>query len=189
MALQRELPKRLCYDSARGFHTTPTLFKKTGTEPRKENRWSMYPDLHSQLMQLLQKNKLSFAFHDIDNPIPADGHEWDTHIMGRFPCLNTKCTSTGWSSKKIAITIRLYPNKKYNARVYHQHCLSCNELSRPSLDEDSYVERLAYWLKKWSGIAVQRPHHGSGHSDRPHHSDLCEGCKAGHCREADDFED
>jgi hypothetical protein len=42
-------------------------------------------------------------------------------------------------------------------------------LSKPILD-DSYVERVAYRLKKWCGVELERP-------------EFCEGCKAGHCGE------
>jgi len=40
--------------------------------------------------------------------------------MGRFKCLNEVCPKAGWASKMIAITIRMYPEQQYNARVYHQ---------------------------------------------------------------------
>ncbi|KAL4917690.1 zinc-binding domain-containing protein [Aspergillus aurantiobrunneus] len=85
----------------------------------------------------------------------------------------------GWSSNKIAVTIRMYPRGRYNARVYHQRCKGCNWVFRPQLD-DSYAERVTYWLLKWNGVDVQAPSHG-GRSNAPHNSVLCEGCKAGHC--------
>lgn len=143
-------------------------------------RWSMYPDLDADVSYFLADSGLSLDFHDIDNKNSTE--EYDTNIMGRFDCHNSTCPSTGWSSKKIAITIRLYRYKsgtKYNARVYHQRCQNCRSLSRPVLD-DSYAERVVYRLKKWHGIKTETIVY-SGASNGPHNSRLCEGCKDGHC--------
>lgn len=52
-------------------------------------------------------------------------------------------------------------------------------LSSPILD-DSYAERVAYRLKKWCGVELERPKF-SGQSKGPHEEEFCEGCKAGHC--------
>ncbi|CAG8207328.1 unnamed protein product, partial [Penicillium nalgiovense] len=84
----------------------------------------------------------------------------------------------------IAITIRLFPGQKYNARVYHQRCKFCHWLSRPVLDQ-SYAERIVYWIRQWNGIRVERPPI-SRDSKGPHNRQLCEGCKAGHCSQADE---
>ncbi|KAE8394871.1 zinc-binding domain-containing protein [Aspergillus alliaceus] len=146
--------------------------------PKRDHRWSMYSSLHDSVSRLLEKDNLYFEFHGTDNTTNCT-KEYDTNIMGRFMCRNHACDSSGWSSKKIAITIRMYPGAKYNARVYHQRCKSCNSLSRPSLD-DSYAERVVYRLKKWSGIQMS-PLDYSGKKGPPHNSDLCEGCRAGHC--------
>ena len=102
-------------------------------------------------------------------------------MLFRSICHNHSCESDGWSSKNIAITIRMYDGKKYNARVYQQRCMNCNSLSRPYLD-GSYAERVAYRLKKWNGIKVEAPDF-SGERKKPHHRDLCEGCKDGHCKQ------
>lgn len=150
---------------------------------RKRHRaaklWSLHPSLHQDVLQILNEEGLQMKFLDIDgemNPIV----EKDTNIMGRFDCPSKACHSRGWSSKKIAITIRLYPEQKYNARVYHQRCKYCKTIGKLILDRESYVERVAYRLKKWSGIEVQSPVF-SGSSKGPHDNQLCEGCKAGHC--------
>lgn len=74
----------------------------------------------------------------------------------------------------------MYAGAKYNARVYHQSCKSCNTLSQPILD-DSYADRIAYRIKKWNGVEMETPKH-SGTSKGPHNEDLCEGCKEGHCQ-------
>ncbi|RAH64694.1 3CxxC-type zinc finger protein [Aspergillus aculeatinus CBS 121060] len=134
---------------------------------------------HSEVTALLEESDLDFRFHSKDDDFALK--TYDTNIMGRFSCPNDECGSTGWSSKKIAITIRMYTGDKYNARVYHQRCQECKRLSQPILD-DSYAERVAYRLKKWSGVEMEAPVYG-GESNGPHIRSLCEGCKAGHCSE------
>ena len=140
----------------------------------------MYPALHDKVSRAIEDDQLSFTFHKVDD---ASGcvNEYDTNIMGRFVCHNAGCDLSGWSSKMIAITIRMYPNDRYNARVYYQRCKGCNCLSRPFLDK-SYTERVAYRLKKWSGVEMELPPY-DGESRGPHHSNLCEGCRNGHCSE------
>ena len=39
--------------------------------------------------------------------------EYDTNIMRRFRCLNKACRQSGWASKLIAITIRMYTKQRY----------------------------------------------------------------------------
>lgn len=140
--------------------------------------WFMYQTLHDDVSRLLEENDLHFDFHENDDTRTCI-KEYDTNIMGRFTCHNRACGSNGWSSRRVAITIRMYHGARYNARVYNQHCRGCNELGNPRLD-DSYAERVAYRLKKWCGIEMDRPTH-SGPSKGPHQSNLCEGCKNGHC--------
>lgn len=140
--------------------------------------WSMFPDRHDEVMQLLESDNVTFKFHPIDDDL---GHVLyhDTSAMGRFICHNKQCSSHAWTSKKISMTIRLYTGNRYNARVYYQHCKSCESVSKPRLDA-SYAERVAFRLKRWSGVPVDAPHYLK-ESKAPHQSDLCEGCKAGHC--------
>ncbi|KAE8380928.1 zinc-binding domain-containing protein [Aspergillus bertholletiae] len=148
-------------------------------KPKRDFRWSMYPKLHDDVSRLLGKDNLDFQFHTIDDSKGCT-EEYETNIMGRFICRNNSCSSSGWSSKKIAIIIRMYPGAKYNARVYHQRCKRCNALSRPFLDT-SYAERVVYRLKKWRGVQMDVPHYSGENKGRPHNSDLCEGCKDGRC--------
>jgi len=138
----------------------------------------MFPALHDDVSRLLEEDNLQFDFFTDDDDTSCM-KEYDTTIMGRFRCRTRACGTKGWSSKRIAITIRMYRGAKYNARVYHQRCQKCNGLSRPQLD-DSYAERVSYRLKKWCGIEMEIPDY-SGQSKKPHKKELCEGCKAGHC--------
>ncbi|KAM5349275.1 hypothetical protein ACJ41O_005782 [Fusarium nematophilum] len=141
--------------------------------PRKKSpkKWSMYPALHGKVASLLEEDDLYFTFYDTDDDNTRT-ESYDTNIMGRFKCYNPKCSSSGWSSKKIAITIRMYEGERYNARVYHQHCKECNSLSRPYAVDESYADRIAYRIKKWNGIEQEVPEY-SRHTDAPHEEDLC----------------
>lgn len=152
--------------------------KKTKRTRKPIQPWSMHSAHHDAVSDLLEEHDLLFDFHEDDDSDCEE--EYDTNIMGRFICHNRACPIRGWSSKLIAITIRMYPGAKYNARVYHQRCKACNKLSEPILDS-SYAERVAYRLKKWCGVQMELPKY-SGRSRAPHESNLCEGCRHGHCR-------
>ncbi|GMF70500.1 unnamed protein product [Aspergillus oryzae] len=75
---------------------------------KPNNRWSMFPSLHNEVALLLDDAFLTFDFHEIDSDRSCT-KSYDTSITGRFTCDNAACESTGWSSKEIAITIRMYP--------------------------------------------------------------------------------
>jgi hypothetical protein len=162
-------------------HREPKSRTRPKSKPQDlDKSWSMYPALHDSVGRLLEEDDLSFTFFAIDEDKGSIA-EYDTNIMGRFKCLNEVCTKAGWASKMIAITIRMYPEQQYNARVYHQRCKGCGSLSQPFPD-DSYAKRIVYRLKKWSGIEMDRPSYTVRASERPHESALCEGCKHGHCK-------
>jgi hypothetical protein len=86
--------------------------------PRKGRKaaklWSLHPKLHDDVAQLLNEEGLQLEFLDTDDE-EANIEERHTNVMGRFICRNSGCHSSGWSSKKIAITIRMYPRRLYNA--------------------------------------------------------------------------
>ncbi|KAK4090521.1 hypothetical protein Purlil1_5193 [Purpureocillium lilacinum] len=150
---------------------------------KNEQSWALYPSLHQDVRRLLLQDMLFFHFHHADD----EQHlveDYDTNIMGRFICHNASCKSKGWSSKRVAITIRMYSDRTYNARVYFQRCRACKKLSKPELDI-SYAERIAYRIKKWYGVRQLLPPPYSGGNDpkEPHKIELCEGCKAGRCIE------
>jgi hypothetical protein len=156
-----------------------TMKPKSTTKPKPIQKWSMYPSLHDGVSDLLRDDNLYFSFHEADNDRGCIT-DYDTNIMGQFNCRNTTCPAI-WTSKKIPITIRLYSNNRYNAKVYYQSCKRCQVRSEPSLDS-SYAERVVYRLRKWSGIQTTLPPY-LGPSKGEHRRDLCEGCKDGHCSE------
>lgn len=143
-------------------------------------QWSMYPGLHEQVTKVLEEDGLYFAFHEADED-RGSVREYDTNIMGRFECHNSACPTNRWSSKKIAVTIRMYTGHKYNVRVYHQQCRNCRTFSKPNLD-GSYAERVTYRLRKWNGVDVIAPPF-SEYDGPAHERDLCAGCQNGHCRQ------
>jgi hypothetical protein len=154
------------------------------SNPRKQEGYplcSMLPSRHRDVLFTLKEHGLSFKFHNDDDSASCI-ENWDTNIMGRFSCRNGDCISLGWPSKTIATTIHLYPNARYNARIYHQRCIRCKTPGRLEEVDDSYVERVSYWLKRWSGIKVRAPQRSFQKSRAPHQKDLCEGCRVGHCR-------
>jgi hypothetical protein len=112
--------------------------------------------------------------------------EYFTHVMGHFLCANIGCSSSGWGSKKVAIVIKRYPGNQYNAIIYNQRCKHCDVLGSLFLDKQSYIDRVAYRLKKWADVAMDSPPHIESEGP-PHKSALCEGCKRGVCREGGDI--
>jgi hypothetical protein len=155
----------------------PTTKRKSTTKPRPVKKWSMYPSLHNDVSDILDKDNLFFSFYDKDDDNSCID-DYDTNIMGQFNCSKASCRAA-WGSGQIAITIRRYSHERYNARVYYQSCKRCRTTCEPQLDS-SYAERVVYRLRKWSGVQVEPPPF-SGRTDGPHRSDLCEGCLQGHC--------
>jgi hypothetical protein len=107
-------------------------------------------------------------------------HEYQTHVMGGFTCDNDLCGARGWFSKKVSIVIKGYPDNGYYAVVFNQRCKSCQQLGTLNLHKESYIERVAYRLRKWAGVEVEAPTQ-PGPRGLPHEDKLCEGCKAGYC--------
>ncbi|KAK4038952.1 hypothetical protein C8A01DRAFT_37067 [Parachaetomium inaequale] len=164
-------------------------FTKKPYKPKGElsrNTTAMFPSLHEDVA-----DALSDAFISPEpwfNPTGGDDDAitvYDTHIMGRFDCRNPACAKQGWGSKKISILIRQYPDNGYNAVVFKQRCKACERVGALRLDENSYVERVTYRLKKWAGIRMETPEYNGNHRGPPHEYDLCEGCKRGYCQRVD----
>lgn len=155
--------------------------------PRPDKTTVMFPSLHEDVVNALSESGI--AFHTWFNNKEIDKTMMEyylTFVMGRFDCRNRKCPQDGWSSKKIAISIQRFPNFGYNAIVYKQRCKVCDKLGTLRLNENSYIERVAYRLKRWAGVPMEdsvnplsvlmQPQVGP-----PHMSEFCEGCKAGRC--------
>lgn len=148
---------------------------------RKKFSWSMYPKFHKHVQSELETEDLNFTYHQEDDN-KACVKDYDTNVIGRFICRNKSCSSDGWASKVVAVTIRMYPDNEYNARVYHQRCRGCHSVARPILDKQCYAERVAYRLKKWKGKKVEQPFYEKKNTP-PHEGKLCEGCKVGRCKQ------
>ncbi|KAI1373494.1 zinc-binding domain-containing protein [Hypoxylon crocopeplum] len=140
-----------------------------------------YPSLHHDVSEAVSSD-ISKVWFSKQSGGARD--EYSTHVMGKFKCENGGCSNHGWGSKKVAIVIREFSGNGYNAVVFNQRCRSCNKLGTLTLDNNSYVERVAYRLRKWAGVRVEKQHY-DGRTGPPHRSDLCEGCKSGYCREGD----
>lgn len=111
--------------------------------------------------------------------------EYQTHVMGHFTCVNEQCEAKGWGSKKIPIVIHKYSGSKYDAVVYNQRCKKCNQLGSMFVDKESYVDRVAYRLKKWEGVQMDEPFYKK-RKGKPHEHKFCEGCRLGVCGEESD---
>ncbi|KAK3817132.1 MAG: zinc-binding domain-containing protein [Linnemannia elongata] len=147
--------------------------KNTNSKP---SSWSLYPELFGSVDVYLKK---PFTFYDVDDDGLHALKEYDTFVSGFFLC-SERCSKRGWSSGKIAISIRLYDHEQYNARIHHQRCRVCDALSRPTLDADTYGERVSYRLNKWSGFKMSHPIYGKK-TTPPHDCENCEACSIGRC--------
>ncbi|KAM7194687.1 Zinc-binding domain containing protein [Naviculisporaceae sp. PSN 640] len=117
--------------------------------------------------------------------VVAETHR--TNVVGSFSCVNPSCGTGAWSSGLVATVIRRFvlpTGMRYNATVYNQRCKTCHQLGAMNVDKEVYVERVAYRLKVWAGIPVERPFYEIKETP-PHMEDLCEGCKRGVCRAGD----
>ena len=141
----------------------------------------MFPSLHNDVAKAVSHSLPSIRFCRNNSDGTAD-NIYNTHVMGRFGCRNETCPTNGWSSKKVAIMIRGYAEDGYNAVVFNQRCKGCNGLGTLVLDEQSYVDRVAYRIQKWAGIPLERQHHAPK-GGTPHETEFCEGCKRGVCRQ------
>ncbi|KAI0894190.1 zinc-binding domain-containing protein [Annulohypoxylon nitens] len=156
-------------------------------EPKVEAKASyMYPQLHRDVSKAVSPEikKTKFYQKGEDQVVKS----YKTNVMGKFRCDNDGCSNRGWGSKKVAIVIRGYSGKRYNAEVFNQRCRTCKTLGTLTLDKDSYVERIAYRLKKWEGVQLEKYDYDVNQGP-PHRRDLCEGCKRGICQEADTWSD
>lgn len=142
----------------------------------------MFPGLHQSVVHAVEDIIVAPQFHN-DNNNDQIKKKYATHVMGKFVCANKGCHASGWGSKKVAVLIRMYIGNRYNAVVFNQRCKRCDRLGTFQLDESSYIERVAYRLKRWAGVSVE-PCEFSSKKGLPHKADLCEGCRQGYCQRA-----
>ncbi|KAK5656643.1 hypothetical protein OQA88_4623 [Cercophora sp. LCS_1] len=150
----------------------------------------MFPQLHEAVRSAVGEAipSLWFNCEDTGGGLHKD---YDTCLMGEFVCTNRNCRKPGWSSGKVPVWIRLYGGHQaggYNAVVFNQRCGLCNHLGTLEVDEECYIERVSYRLRKWAGVPVTPPMYG-GLSRGPHMEERCEGCKHGHCSQSQRDED
>jgi hypothetical protein len=162
--------------------TIPKFAKKKKKSPKEETRTSFtFPLLHQDVMNVISDEITSARFLENDSD-EYSNNESSTNVMGKFKCNNDACSRDGWNSKMVAILIKGYPRNGYNAVVFNQRCRSCNHLGTLTLDKKSYIDRVAYRLKKWAGVPVEQPPY-SEKEGLPHESSLCEGCKRNLCQQ------
>ncbi|EMD96670.1 hypothetical protein COCC4DRAFT_154982 [Bipolaris maydis ATCC 48331] len=148
------------------------------TRQEETRTFFTFPELHQSVAEAVAPSIISTWFNnDIDAHF---NNKHTTCVMGKFTCDNNACRKKRWSSKVVATWIQGYPRNGYNAIVFNQRCESCNCLGSFKLDEKSYVDRIAYRLKKWAGVIVEPPPFPLKTTPR-HETDLCEGCKVGKC--------
>jgi len=140
----------------------------------------MFPSLHQGVTMAVSDKSHSTWFNKRGSDKDSK-NKYSTNVMGRFKCDNDGCPIRGWASKKVAILIRGYPENGYNAVVFNQRGKARNGLGTLILNENSYIERVAYRLKKSAGVPMKEQHH-AGKAGLPHKRELCEGCKRGYCQ-------
>jgi hypothetical protein len=153
-------------------------------KPTQETREIfMFPELHQNIVEAVFPEISSTWFND-NNSDDDFNDEWFTHVTGTFACNNRICKGRHWGSGMIHIEIRGYDDNGYSAAVYNQRCKSCNRLGTFELNVDSYIDRVAYRLKKWAGVAMVPPYYDPK-ATPPHERAFCEGCKRGRCQAGD----
>jgi hypothetical protein len=141
----------------------------------------MYPSLHQTIANAVFEHIGSTTFHENDSDEDST-KDYSTFVRGVFTCRNHACPGAAWASGKITIVIRRYLENEYNAVVFSQRCKLCKQLGKLKLEEESYVDRVSYRLKKWAGVELE-PHNYTPRVMPPHKAHLCEGCRRGVCRE------
>jgi hypothetical protein len=169
-----------------GSQSVPATASKVARRTKRPTgtpSWSFMPKLHDSVLERVQPLRINF--HNVDDSI-RPLRSIDTNIMGRFVCENPACSNSSWASNTIATNIQLYRENRYNARIFHQSCQSCETLCWPEVDRESYIKRVVHRLREWHYMEVEAPIFSKRKDDDgPHLSHLCEGCRAGHCKFAD----
>lgn len=148
-----------------------------------------FAELHQDIAQAVFPDIRHTSFHEATDDEDHDDDcddEYSTYVMGKFRCTNEACETPAWSSKMVTILIRRYSGNGYSALVYNQRCKVCDQLGTFRLHKRSYVERIAYRLKKWGGVATT-PQVFRERTGPRHEQEFCEGCKRGICRQTSNF--
>ncbi|KAK5948300.1 hypothetical protein OHC33_010610 [Knufia fluminis] len=157
------------------------MARKKFSKFKGETRTSfMFPLLHQDVVKAVCERIESTWFCENDEDEKCH-NEYITHVMGKFRCTNRAYSTHGWGSKKVAILIRGYAENGYNAEVFNQRCKSCDLLGTLTLDERSYIDRVAYRIQKWAGVRMEQRYYASK-GGMPHKREFCEGCKREVCR-------
>ncbi|KAI6358244.1 hypothetical protein MCOR31_009954 [Pyricularia oryzae] len=163
------------------FQTKPgRIMTRTKNAQKMAPSSRVYPKLHQNILQAMPEN-VTIVWEDSLDERARPRNQWVTNVMGRFTCRNRQCASGGWFNRTVGIWIRQFRGGRYNAIVYSQECELCGWLGGLTLDRGSYIERVAYWLKKWAGVPVEPPPHREKRGP-PHKQKLCEGCRRGLCQ-------
>jgi hypothetical protein len=157
------------------------ILRETTAQPTQETReFFMFPALHQNVANAVSPEISSTWFQEGDDD-DACNDEYLTHVMGIFICNNSACKTPIWVSWKVPIEIKGYDGNGYSAVVYSERCKCCGQLGTFVLDEESYIDRVAYRIKKWAGVVMALPYYKSSDGP-PHERDFCEGCKRGKCQ-------
>ncbi|KAK5543242.1 hypothetical protein LTR46_012095, partial [Exophiala xenobiotica] len=150
------------------------MAKKKFSKSKGETRASFtFPSLHQEVVDAVSHSMASIWFCE-RNTDGGSNNKYTTHVMGKLRCIKETCGTNGWSSKKVAILIRGYAEDGYNAVVFNQRCRTCSQIGTLTLDEKSYVERVAYRIQRWAGVEVEQPYQTSK-GGKPHKREFCEG--------------
>ncbi|KAH6643529.1 zinc-binding domain-containing protein [Boeremia exigua] len=146
---------------------------------KEETRTSFtFPNLHDRIAEAVLPDVTSTWFQSNDRE--RSNNEHLTCVVGRFTCDNVRCKKRAWASGVVSIVIRGYAGNGYSVVVFNQRCKSCEKLGTLTIDETTYVERVAFRIKRWAGVWMENPLHNKA-SKGPHEQELCEGCKRGTC--------
>lgn len=163
------------------------MVRKKHSKPKGETRTSFtFPSLHQNVVKAVAEARISTWYCE-NNLNKAYDNQYTTHVMGKFRCTNSSCSTTGWGSRKVTILIQGFAGNGYSAEVFNQRCKSCNQLGTFTLDEQSYVDRVAYRVQKWAGVRIKAQYQSS-QGGIPHEREFCEGCKRGLCQQTNSWE-
>jgi hypothetical protein len=166
------------------IHTHSQIAREEIPKPRQETReFFTFKELHPNVTDAVFPEISSTWFNEDEDDEDFDD-KWSTHVAGRFTCNNNLCKKRFWYSGTVTIEIKRYEDNGYSTIVYNQRCKSCNWLGTFKLDEQSYIKRVAYRLKRWAGVRVEMPPFNQKQT-REHERAYCEGCKRGKCLQGD----